>query len=440
MQVIRRVLTFGNLVWKLAHSPAARDHLKYVFERHRSSVTEPPAADGDFIDVNTLLASLSVEDLNRTSDEYYRLHADLAWYLGKPFTDGIEMSDQLIAFGQVAAGLNLTHGCEVLDFGAGTCWSTRFLTQMGCAVTAMDVSPAGLEIGRELFRRLPVVGHHVPPSFVVFDGRRFDLPDESVDRITCLNAFHHVPNPRDVLKEMSRVLRPGGIAGFSEPGAGHSRSAQAQYEMRNFTVLENDIVIDDIERWALEAGFTRLELAVVDSRSYRVGWQEYREFIDGGVAALRYLDTVRDAMWSRRLFFLFKPGEGAPDSRQRRGLNSVARVMLDNTRVDSGTVFTGEAYVENTGTSLWLPSDSSFGPVFLGVHLFSQDGRRLSHDFGRLPLPKALAPGQSATFRFALDAPTSAGEYRLEFDLVSEHVCWFALNGAKVAQVDVSVR
>jgi len=439
LEVIRRVLTFGNLVWKLAHSPGARDHLKYVFERQRAAVPEPPASDGDFIDVNTLLASLSVEDLNRTSDEYYRLHSDVVWYLGKPFTDGTEMSDQLIAFGQVAAGLNLTLGCDVLDFGAGTCWSTRFLTQMGCAVTAMDVSPAGLEIGRELFRRLPVVGHHVLPSFVVFDGRRFDLPDASVDRITCLNAFHHVPNPRDVLNEMCRVLRPGGIAGFSEPGAGHSRSSQAQYEMRNFTVLENDIVIDDIERWALEAGFSRLELAVVDSRSYRVGWNEYRDFIDGGAAMLRYVDTVRDAASSRRLFFLFKPGEVAPDSRQRRGLNSVARVTLDSPRIDSGGAISGEAYVENTGTTVWLPSDAPFGPVLLGVHLFSSDGRRLSHDFGRVPLPEALAPGQSATFRFRIDAPPP-GEYRLEFDLVSEHVCWFALNGAKVAQVDVSVR
>jgi len=279
----------------------------------------------------------------------------------------------------------------------------------------------------------------VLPSFVVFDGRRFDLPDASVDRITCLNAFHHVPNPRDVLNEMCRVLRPGGIAGFSEPGAGHSRSSQAQYEMRNFTVLENDIVIDDIERWALEAGFSRLELAVVDSRSYRVGWNEYRDFIDGGAAMLRYVDTVRDAASSRRLFFLFKPGEVAPDSRQRRGLNSVARVTLDSTRIDSGGAVSGEAYVENTGTTAWLPSDAPFGPVLLGVHLFSSDGRRLSHDFGRVPLPKALAPGQSATFRFRIDAPPP-GEYRLEFDLVSEHVCWFALNGAKVAQVDVSVR
>jgi len=65
--------------------------------------------------------------------------------------------------------------------------------------------------------------------------------------------------------------------------------------------------------------------------------------------------------------------------------------------------------------------------------------RRIDHDFGRVRLPRALRPGESARFRFAIDAPPP-GEYRMDFDLVSEQVCWFADNGAKVVQVDVSVR
>jgi hypothetical protein len=279
----------------------------------------------------------------------------------------------------------------------------------------------------------------MPPEFVVFDGRHFDLPDASMDRIVCLNAFHHVPNPADVLKEMARVLRPGGIAGFSEPGAGHSRTAQAQYEMRNYTVVENDIVIEDIERWALDAGFSRLELAVVDPRSYRLGWREYTDLIAGGVAAERYVDTVREAAASRRLFFLHKAGETPVDSRQRRGLAGAVRVVLDTTHVSPGGAFRGEASVENTGANIWLPSDAPLGPVFLGVHLCAKDGQLMDRDFGRIRLPRGLRPGESATFTFTLDAPL-AGTYRLGFDLVSEHVCWFEMNGTDVALVDVSVR
>jgi SAM-dependent methyltransferase len=436
--VVRRVLSFSGLVWKLARSAGARDQLRLILGRHEIPPPPPPPADPDFIDVKTLLTTLSLEELNRTSDEYFRQHEDLSAYLGRPFSNAEESSDLLIAFSQVVTGLNPPYGSDILDFGAGTCWSTRFLAQMGHAVTAMDVSPTALEIGRELLRRLPVVGQHVPPSFLVFDGRRFDLPDESVDYIVCLNAFHHVPNPADVLKEMARVLRRGGVAGFSEPGSGHSRSAQAQYEMRHYTVIENDIIIEDIERWAIEAGFSRLELAVFDPRSYRLGWQEYTNLIAGGVAAERYVDTVRQAAADRRAFFLYKSGATAPDSRTRRGLAGIVRVRLDDTHVAPGGMLHGEADVVNSGTNVWLPSDAPFGPVLLGVHLFARDGTLLNLDFGRVPLPRGLQPGESATLRFALTAPPD-GDFRLGFDLVSERVCWFATNGPGVAMVDVSV-
>ena len=437
--VVRRLLSFSGLVWKLAKSASAREQLRLILGRQ--AIPPPAAADDDseFVDVKTLLTTLSIEELNRTSDEYFRQHGDITGYLGRPYSDAEEASDLMIAFSQVMNGLHPPYGSDILDFGAGTCWSTRFLTQMGHAVTAIDVSPTALDIGRELFRRVPVMGHYVPPSFVVFDGRRFEFPDASFDRIVCLNAFHHVPNPAVVLKEMARVLRPGGIAGFSEPGAGHSRSAQSQYEMRNYTVIENDIVIEDIERWALESGFCRLEIAVVDPRSYRLSWQEYTDLIAGGVAAERYVDVVREAAAVRRLFFLYKAGETTPDSRQRRGLMGVARVRLDETRVDSGGEFHGEAFVENTGSNVWLPSDARFGPVFLGVHLFERDGQLIDLDYGRIHLPRSLKPGESATFRFTLPAPTRAGDYRFGFDFVSERVSWFATNGAEVVFVDVDV-
>jgi SAM-dependent methyltransferase len=437
LSVVRRVLSFSSLVWQLAKSKAAREQLRLILGRQEIQPFAPPADQTDFIDVRTLLSTLSVEELNRTSDEYFRQHDDPSVYLSKPFSNAEESSDLLIAFSQVVTGLNPPYGSDVLDFGAGTCWSTRCLTQMGYAVTATDVSATALEIGREMFRRLPVVGHHVPPEFLVFDGRRFDLPDASMDRIVCLNAFHHVPNPADVLKEMARVLRPGGVAGFSEPGAGHSRTPQAQYEMRNYTVIENDIVIEDIERWAIDAGFSRLELAVVDPRSYRVGWREYTELIAGGIAAERYVDTVREAAASRRLFFLHKAGQTPADSRQRRGLAGRFRVALDTSHISPGGVFTGEASVENTGANIWLSSDAPLGPVFLGVHLFAPDGQLINRDFGRIRLPRGLRPGESATFRFTHDAPPS-GNHRLAFDLVSEHVCWFEMNGSDVVMIDVT--
>ncbi len=429
---------FSRLVWALAKSPRARDQVKYILARR--PLPEPPGApdDQEFIDVRHLIETLSVEELARTADEYFQLHRDTDVYVAKPFNSAQDAPDLVIAFGHVLAGLNPAYGSDVLDFGAGTCWSTRFLTQMGLAVTAMDVSKTALEIGQELFRRLPVAGHHVPPTFSVFDGHRFDLADGSVDRIMCLNALHHVPNPQTVLREMARVLRPGGIAGFSEPGAGHSRSQQSQYEMRHFKVVENDIVMEDVERWSLDAGFTSLRLAVFDTRPYLVTWTEYQDIIDGGIAGLRYEDYVRHAARDRRAFFLYKEGAVAPDSRRRPGLNGVVRVALDEARVPAGGELRGEIEVVNTGANAWLPSDAPFGPVLVGVQRFTRDGTLVERDFHRVWLPGRIEPGQSARFRFAMPAPPR-GDHRLVFDLVSEHVCWFSMNGARTVSVDVSV-
>jgi hypothetical protein len=140
LRVVRRVLSFSGLIWKLAKSKTAREQLRLIMGRQEIVPSAPPADETDFIDVRTLLSTLSVEELNRTSDEYFRQHDDLVVYLSKPFSNAEEASDLLIAFSQVVTGLNAPYGADVLDFGAGTCWSTRCLTQMGYAVTATDVS------------------------------------------------------------------------------------------------------------------------------------------------------------------------------------------------------------------------------------------------------------------------------------------------------------
>lgn len=438
MALFRRLRSFSGLVLALAKTPAARDQLRLILARQKLPPLAAEPEGPDFVDVRTLLKTLTVEQLARTADEYFERHADTDAYVAMPFNNVEDAPSLVIAFCHVLAGLNPPYGSTILDFGAGTCWSTRCLVQMGQDVIAMDVSKTALDIGRELFRRLPISGYHVAPAFMAFDGRRFDLPDASVDRIMCLNAFHHVPNPAEVLREMARVLRPGGIAGFSEPGEGHSRSAQAQDQMRHFTVVENDIVMDDIDRWAREAGFSRLRMMVLDTRPYLLDWSDYQSLIDGGLVAEQYVDFIRQAASSRRAFFLYKEGASLPDSRERRGLAGALRVTLDSTGASAGGAFSGEAEVSNTGANTWLPSDAPFGPVLIGVHLLRPDGTIVDHDFCRVNLPHGVAPGQSARFAFTMPAPPPGG-YRLAFDLVSEHVCWFEMSGTEPVFVDVKV-
>ena len=60
-----------------------------------------------------------------------------------------------------------------------------------------------------------------------------------------MNALHHLPSHATVLREMHRILMPGGRAVFSEPGTRHARDALAQFRMREERVLEKRIAAAD---------------------------------------------------------------------------------------------------------------------------------------------------------------------------------------------------
>jgi 2-polyprenyl-3-methyl-5-hydroxy-6-metoxy-1,4-benzoquinol methylase len=400
----------------------------------------PLDADG-FINVQDLLRTLTVEQLATEADVYYKKNVDnLDYYFAKPFTNVDETPDRLVCFAEMIGGLRPLPGMRVLDFGAGTGWSTRYLAQLGCEVIATDVSATALEVAKQLFERLPVAGPQPEPAFLVFDGRRIGLGDGSVDRVHCFDALHHVPNPQEVLRELSRVLKPGGIAAFCEPGPNHSKTAQSQFDMRNYTIIENDILMGDIWTWAEAAGFTSLEISVFNGRSFRLSLPDFGDFLRGGPVGQRYVDHVRGFVRDRRIFFLSKGEPPSADSRDRDGLAAELDVTLQRTEVAQGDLIRGRCLARNVGRNRWLPSNAPRGPVQVGVHLYDRGGRLIDRDYARIPIAGRddVRPGEVVEIPLALAAPPP-GRYRLEFDMVSEMVCWFEINGCRPASVDISV-
>jgi len=167
------------------------------------------------IDPKRLAEEMSVEHLCRTANDYFKSLSDPTPWMTKPFSSLVEAPELLQNVGLLLSGLHLGKTMTVLDFGAGSCWFSRILSQLQCQTISCDVSDAALEIGKRLFKKLPLLGEGVfEPRFLPFDGKQIDLPDNAVDRIACNDAFHHVPDQRLVLSEFVRVLKPGGIAGF----------------------------------------------------------------------------------------------------------------------------------------------------------------------------------------------------------------------------------
>ncbi len=414
-----------------------------VSETNGDVVALPPAGAAEpVVDVRRLLAETTVEQACATAERYFAQLQSWEHHLAKPFSGPEDAPALLVAFATLLQGLSLFPGQEVLDFGAGTGWTARFLAQMGLRVTAADVSPTALAIAAELLRRLPLVGERPAPRFLRFDGRRLDLPDASVDRVFCLDAFHHVPNQREVLGELARVLCADGIAGFSEPGPAHSRSPQSQYEMRTFGVVENDVDLDEIWRLAREVGFADLALAAYSAPGLLVSWDEYREILDGHGAGERFAELARQFLAERRTFFLFKGPRPVSSAQYRSGLLATIAVEPAAVQAVAGATFALTVTATNAGSATWRPHAAGVGGVSVGAHLYDEHGAILRHSYHWEPLTEGdgrpVGPGESVVRVVNVAAP-APGRYLLELDLVAADVAWFGLNGSATPRVALEV-
>ncbi|MEA2338469.1 MAG: hypothetical protein QOE82_2476 [Thermoanaerobaculia bacterium] len=400
---------------------------------------EPPS--DAMIDVKELIARTSIDDLNRTAEEYFSSLKEWEHHLAKPFAKPDEAPPILINLATILQGMRLTPGMTVLEFGAGTGWLSRFLTQLGCRVILLDVSATALKIARDLYERQPPIGDRPAPQFLQFDGRRIELEDASVERIVCFDAFHHAPNPNDVLREFGRVLKPGGIAAFAEPGPRHSRTPLSQFEMRTYGVIENDIDIHAIWRTARTCGFRDLKLAVFHIPPFHVSLDDYEDLLAGGPTTVKWVADTREFLRAVRNFFLFKEGSERLDSRSAAGLASEVAATIVTSPVVEGQPIVVEATITNRGEAIWLASDAGPGAVAVGAHLHDANGKLITFDlqWERLTAPpREIAPGETVTVRMSLP-PQKAGRYVLEIDCVAAGVAWFAQLGSQPAQLALEV-
>lgn len=421
----------------------ARTRLRRAFRRAVGRADlGPPVVDNPatMIDVRDLIARSSIEELNRGAEAYFAKLENWDYYLAKPLVNPREAPALLINFGTVLQTLDVSAGMRVLDFGAGTGWTSRMLTQLGCEVILLDVSPSALRIAEEVYRMHPPVGNPPPPRMLTFDGRRIDLPDGSVDRILCFDAFHHVVNPSEMIAEFSRVLAPAGLAAFNEPGPHHSKEPTSQMEMRNHAVIENDVDIDAIWRAAQQAGFVSIRLSAFNVSPIHIDLEQYYDLLEGGATRRHFARVASEYMRNARNFSLRKGGEVVLDSRGRTGMACRISVQLPPA-AQAGEWIQGRARVVNSGKALWLPSGPDAAAVSLGCHLYDAAGIKLAHDHHWVALsdpPRPIHAGEAVEVELKLP-PLAAGRYELEFDCVSQRIAWFEELGSKPVRVSIDV-
>ena len=209
--------------------------------------------------------------------------------------------------------------------------------------------------------------------------------------------------------------------------------------MKNFAVVENDLVLTEVWDWARVAGFTSLELAVFSTEPYLLSLQQFDDLIAGGAELDAYGDKLRGYLMGHQTFFLNKGSASGSDSRGRLQLKAKIAIRLEQQAVATNESLRGHATLSNIGQATWLPGATRVGGVNLGVHLRTRDGKPLDVDYARIHLADETAPGSTQGIDFILN-PLPPGEYTLEFDLVSEGVGWFEANGSATVSVPITVR
>lgn len=98
-------------------------------------------------------------------------------------------------------------GKNVLCIGCGSGVDANWLLQNGAtSVTGIDISKELIAIGQSQFPEL---------SLHVMDMEKLDLPDNTFDTACSSLAIHYIDDMTTALKEVRRVLKPGGRYVFS---------------------------------------------------------------------------------------------------------------------------------------------------------------------------------------------------------------------------------
>ena len=391
-----------------------------------------------------IIQKLGIRGLCDASEEYFASVHDWTFLQSKPFSSLRDAPDLLTNLGILLSGLRLCQTMRVLDFGAGSCWLTRYLAQMGCDPIALDPSTTALKIGKQTSANFPLFGRPLfEPQFLDFDGRSIDLEDQSVDRIICFDAFHHVPNQREILAEFHRILKDGGIAGFSEPGRFHSQTQQSQFEMKNYKMLENNIRPERLFSIAEEVGFTDFAWKLNLDNNLTLSLEELTNiaelpFDERFTGWPRVTDHVYNSVIAKNTFF-FQKGEYHPDSRGADGLSCQIQVPFNEVAATVGQSTVIPIRIRNTGEAKWLGKNiADIGVVKVGLHLYTSTGNVVKLGHTMLNLNKDVLPGESIDFRFEFQIE-QIGEFQIEIDLVAIYVTWFEQVGCTPVRLSLHV-
>lgn len=167
-------------------------------------------------------------------------------------------------------------GARVLDVGCGPGHLAREMARRGCCVTGVDRGRRLLRLARTWTAQDSNAAVRAI-QFLRAPGERLPFADDSFDLVTATTVIYFVAKPADVLREMVRVTRPGGVVATLDPHASLDRRTMRDY----------------CERRRLNRQDTRklLTWAIASEQCLRFEERELRELL--GAASLVAIEMER---------------------------------------------------------------------------------------------------------------------------------------------------
>jgi demethylmenaquinone methyltransferase/2-methoxy-6-polyprenyl-1,4-benzoquinol methylase len=181
-------------------------------------------------------------------------------------------------------------GDRVLDVACGTGLVTRALAQRGATVVGLDQSEDMLSRARA--RAAPRV------TFVRGEAERLPFEAGSFDALTFTYLLRYVDDPAATMRELARVVRPGGRIGMVEFGIPTSRPLLAAWR-----------------------AYTRVGLPLI-GRAAGAAWVEVGRFLGPNIEEFHTQQPDLVALWQ---------GAGIRDVRVRR-MSFGAGLVMDGQR------------------------------------------------------------------------------------------------------------
>jgi ubiquinone/menaquinone biosynthesis C-methylase UbiE len=96
----------------------------------------------------------------------------------------------------------------LLDIGSSTGAIAHHLADSFDEVIGVDVDRSALQFAQQNFKKSNL-------GFGLVDGTYLPFRDGNFDVVTCTHIYEHVTDPESLLREIRRVLKPGGLCYFA---------------------------------------------------------------------------------------------------------------------------------------------------------------------------------------------------------------------------------